>query len=51
MTKEEHEKVLAALQLASGHVSLSYKQCEEVAEAGYCMTCYNFVCECEGQYD
>jgi hypothetical protein len=20
-------------------------------EAGYCMTCYNFVCECEGQYD
>ena len=19
--------------------------------AGYCMTCYNFVCECEGQYD
>lgn len=20
-------------------------------EADYCMTCYNFVCECEGQYD
>lgn len=20
-------------------------------EAGYCMTCYNFGCECEGQYD
>jgi len=18
---------------------------------GYCLTCYNFVCECEGQYD
>lgn len=20
-------------------------------EAGYCMTCYNFICECDGQYD
>jgi len=20
-------------------------------DAGYCMTCYNFICECEGQYD
>lgn len=20
-------------------------------EEGYCMTCYNFVCECDGQYD
>lgn len=33
MTKEEHAKVLQALQLASGHVSLSYKQCQEVDEA------------------
>ena len=23
----------------------------QMLEAGYCMTCYNFVCECEGQYD
>lgn len=23
----------------------------EMLEAGYCMTCYNFNCECEGQYD
>lgn len=20
-------------------------------EEGYCMTCYNFICECDGQYD
>jgi len=23
----------------------------QMLEAGYCMTCYNFVCECESQYD
>lgn len=23
----------------------------QMLETGYCMTCYNFVCECEGQYD
>ena len=23
----------------------------QMLEAGYCMTCYNFVCECEGHYD
>jgi hypothetical protein len=23
----------------------------QMLEAGYCMTCYNFVCECDGQYD
>ena len=23
----------------------------QMREAGYCLTCYNFVCECEGQYD
>jgi uncharacterized coiled-coil protein SlyX len=23
----------------------------QMLEANYCMTCYNFVCECEGQYD
>ena len=23
----------------------------QMLNAGYCMTCYNFVCECESQYD
>ena len=23
----------------------------QMLDADYCMTCYNFVCECEGQYD
>lgn len=23
----------------------------QMLNAGFCMTCYNFVCECEGQYD
>ena len=27
-------------------------QCRlQMLEAGYCMTCYNFICECDGQYD
>jgi len=23
----------------------------KMIQTGYCLTCYNFVCECEGQYD
>lgn len=23
----------------------------EMQEAGFCMTCYSFICECEDQYD
>lgn len=23
----------------------------QMMDAGYCLHCYNFVCECEGQYD
>ena len=23
----------------------------QMIEAGYCVTCYNFICECEDQYD
>lgn len=23
----------------------------QMGEAGYCMRCYNFICECEDQYD
>lgn len=30
---------------------LRYECRLQMLETGYCMTCYNFVCECEGQYD
>ena len=41
----------ANLDVAKAYRNLRHECRLKMLDAGYCMTCHNFVCECEGQYD